>query len=155
MEILLLKHSNFQEACDVAVSQTVGKESDILKFFQESQNKNLNNIFIAVEKNKIVGVIGWYKDDGSWAGKSLGELFPYGENIFWTSFFTVAEEYRGKGLGTKLMNYLKSKLIRLDAKELWTYTTRAKGFYEKNGFIFIKRAIIENELHDFLKYTFN
>jgi GNAT superfamily N-acetyltransferase len=120
----------------------------------KSLKQNLGNIFVAVKDDQVIGLIGRYQDSGRWAGKSLGDLFPKGKDIYWVSYFAVSDSLRGQGLGTRLMQHLIGEVKKKQARELWVYTRRARGFYEKMGFTFITCRVIEDEAHDFLKYSF-
>lgn len=156
MELVIepLSQSNKLDALQLVLDADVGPRTRTMRFFNQSLRRNRNNIFLGVHNGKVVGIIGWYLDNGTWAGKSLGSLFPYGEKVYWVSYFAVSERLRGRGIGTKLMQRLLSEMKEKNARELWTYTRRAKLFYEKMGFTFIKRAIIEHGYHDFLKIKF-
>lgn len=150
-----LTEDNKRAALRIIVESHVGTKYNTIRFFNTSLRQNLSNIYVASEDGIILGVIGWYQDDGKWAGKSLGNLFPYGIDTYWVSYFAVDIKLRGAGIGSILMKYLFQELKIKKAKELWTYTLRAKIFYEKIGFTFTKRAKIENKLHYFLKYSFS
>ena len=149
-----LPEENKRDAMNLIVESNVGTRNGTLRFFNKSLRQQLLNIYVASEGDSLLGVIGWYTDDGKWAGKSLEKLFPYGDDKYWVSYFAVNSNIRGTGIGSKLMKYLFDELKSKNAKELWTYTLRAKVFYEKLGFTFIKRSKIENKLHYFLKYSF-
>lgn len=149
-----LSDENKRQALAIAVAAKVGTHSKIIRFFNKSLRDKNKNIFSAEDNRKTVGVIGWYQDNGSWAGKSLGEIFPYGDDIYWVSYFAVDEKLRRRGIGTLLIEHLIEAIRQRGGRELWVYTLRARGFYEKMGFSFVVRRIIENEGHDFLKYSF-
>lgn len=154
-KILPLTGENKEQALQIVLESKVGTKRDALKFFNKCLRNETDNCFLCVADSEYVGLIGWYQDDGSWAGKSLGKLFPYGKDVYWVSFFGVTEKTRGKGVGTFLMDKLLSVVREKNARELWTYSGRARVFYEKMGFTFITRTIIENEPHDFLKFKFD
>lgn len=98
----------------------------------------------------MVGEIGWYHDDGGFAGKALGKNFPYGKNIYWLGHFAVDPNFRGKGVGTALLEYLEDVIKKLGGRELWVYTDQARVFYEKVGFGFVQKAWIEECWEDVL-----
>ena len=150
-----LSEENKKYAIQIVLESKVGTKQMALDFFNKCLKNKTDNCFLCVSGTEYIGLIGWYQDDGSWAGESLGELFPYGKDIYWVSFFGVREKMRGKGIGTFLMRKLLSVVRKKKARELWTYSGRAKIFYEKMGLVFVTRAIIENEPHDFLKFKFN
>lgn len=152
VQIESLTEKTKYEARDLVVKADIGPSLRVIKFFNKSLRQQHNNIFLAMVDDHIVGIIGWYIDDGHWAGKSLGKLFPYGNDIYWVSYFAVIEEYRGKGIGKILMEKLFGEMKKKHAKVLWVYTRKARGFYEKMGFQFVTRTHIESCDHDFLKY---
>lgn len=149
-----LTDANKYEARDLAVNAEVGPARRVIVFYNKSLRQHDNNVFVATQNGRVIGIIGWYKDDGSWAGKSLGTLFPYGKDIYWVSYFAVMEEFRRKGIGTVLMKKLLQEISEKHAQELWVYTGKARVFYEKMGFTMVTRAHIEHAEHDFLKYVF-
>ncbi len=143
------------DAVEIAVTADVGERKEIVHFFDKSLNENTKNIFVAKIDNKIIGVIGWYQDKGSFIKKILGNIFPTGQNIYWVSFFAVDTDYRSHGVGTLLMKKLLDELKNKKAAELWTYSRRAKIFYKKMGFKFVTNKILDGDPHDFLKYIFS
>ena len=55
---------------------------------------------------------------------------------FYAGRICVLQEYRGTGLGGKILAELSRKAVSLSAKSLAVSAQcRAKGFYEKNGYI--------------------
>jgi GNAT superfamily N-acetyltransferase len=154
INIINLKEDKVEAAVQVGVTQDVGDIERITRSYKDSISRDLKNNYIAEIDNEVVGITGYYKDMGDWAGESLGNLFPYGEDVYWVNYFAVSDKYKGKGIGSQLINKLIEGLRIIHAKELWTYTTRARVFYEKSGFEFVVNSVIENEPHDFLKMNF-
>lgn len=76
---------------------------------------------------------------------------PYGKDIYWLSHFATDRNFRNKGIGRSLLNYLEGIVKILGGRELWVYTDQARGFYEKNGFIFVQKAYIVESWEDVLK----
>jgi N-acetylglutamate synthase-like GNAT family acetyltransferase len=54
------------------------------------------------------------------------------------------------GVGTQLIKHLEKVISNMNGKELWVYSERARGFYERKGFIFVQRGYIEDCWQDFL-----
>ena len=81
----------------------------------------------------------------------MGDKFPYGTNVYWLSHFAINEKYRHQGIGTLLLQFLENEIRKFGGKQLWVYTSQARGFYEKKGFVFIKKALIDEEWEEVLK----
>ncbi|MBI2049537.1 GNAT family N-acetyltransferase [Candidatus Roizmanbacteria bacterium] len=145
LEIKPLNKSTYEDAVRIAIVGNTGLEKDIRKRLKE------DHYFVAVDGDKVVGEIGWYQDNGSFAGEALGDRFPYGKNIYWLGHFAVDRPSRNKGIGKLLLKYLEDIIKGLGGRELWVYTDQARGFYEKNGFVFVKKAMIEDCWQDVLK----
>ena len=73
------------------------------------------------------------RDDGRIVGGVLGALWL--EWLF-VELLWLAEAFRGRDVGTELMNTLQDEARRLGAKNAYvdTFTFQAPGFYEKLGF---------------------
>lgn len=84
----------------------------------------------------------------------MKDNFPYGKDVYWVGHFAVEKDYRNNKIGTKLLTYLGHVVKQLGARGLWVYTSQARGFYEKNGFVFVQKGEIDNEWEDFLKKDF-
>jgi GNAT superfamily N-acetyltransferase len=78
--------------------------------------------------------------DGSiFVGCSSGLVYKNGEKYNnWcqlTDLF-IEKDYRGQGLGKKVLNKLEEKLISLEIHNIWTWTAgyEAPDFYKKQGY---------------------
>lgn len=86
--------------------------------------------FVATDEPEgtIVGVIGFCPDKDDWPG------------ILWGTWFFVAPEYRGHGIGTKLLKYVTDCVRELGVRKLFFDTSSdnlyavALNFYERFGF---------------------
>jgi len=145
LEIVSLNKDTYEQAVKLALEGETGNEADIRR-----RLKKFRQYFVALGKGKVVGEIGWYHDDGGFAGKALGKNFPYGKNIYWLGHFAVDPNFRGKGVGTALLEYLEDVIKKLGGRELWVYTDQARVFYEKVGFGFVQKAWIEECWEDVL-----
>ncbi|WEX76702.1 GNAT family N-acetyltransferase [Sinorhizobium numidicum] len=76
-------------------------------------------------------------------GETAGFLALSAEN-FVTALY-VAERHRGAGIGTALLREAKKRAI--DELKLWTFehNTGAQRFYEREGFVPVRRTSGENE----------
>ena len=82
--------------------------------------------FVAMHKNMIVGIALTYIRYSTWKGKTL-----HLEDL------VVKEEYRGSGLGSKLLNEViklgESLKVRRISWEVLDWNTPAINFYESRG----------------------
>ena len=84
--------------------------------------------WVAIDKSKVVGVIGLYS------------LAVDKHNTLWTGWFGVSPKSRGKGIGTKLLDFIIQKSRRANKKFLRLYTSDsliesdAQKLYDKVGF---------------------
>lgn len=151
LKILAITKHNIQQAIDIAVEATVGERVDIERDMQKNLNEKTNRYFAAYYGNKMVGEIGWYQDKEGFAKKALGDIFPEGEDIFWVAYFSVKPELRGKGVGKILMAKIETEVKNKGCHKRYVYTSRARKFYEKCGFKFLKKGYIEDCWQDFLR----
>lgn len=106
----------------------LGKEG--IKFISKRIRGYGGAIFVAREKDIVIGyiVIGTVQNH-VWRGKMR---VAYIENIY------ICEEYRGKGIGTLLMDKAKiwAKIKRVNTLhvEIIYQNTKAEDFYSKFGF---------------------
>ncbi len=105
------------------------KEKNIKQYFKWLMKRDEEGFFVAEIDGKIAGFVAadstWY----SFFDAEVGEIHE----------IVVLKEYKGKGIGKKLMeaaeNYLKSKGYSII--ELWVGEKNhvAKKFYEKLGYV--------------------
>ena len=95
--------------------------------FDEIIKRQDTKIFVAVDKNKVVGLATFYLLPNIRHGWHRGHV---------EDFFTTAT-YRGKGVGTQIFNTIKDyckkthiKVIKLDSEKT---NLSAHAFYEENG----------------------
>lgn len=146
VNVIPLTEDRYEDAVRIAIEGETGEEKDI-----RPRLKDYYRHFVAEVNRETIGEIGWYKDNGEFAGKAMGTDFPEGDNVYWISHFAVDKKYKGKGVGTKLIQYLEKIIKKLGGTELWVYTSRARGFYEKQGFDFVQKTFLEGEWEDVLK----
>ena len=84
------------------------------------------------------------EDNGIVIGLILGE--PLKGNLALVSLFTVAKEYRGKGIGAKLISTFEKKCQENDIKHIMlfapSFNESTVEFYRKKQFIAGKEHII-------------
>ncbi|TSC74983.1 MAG: peptidyl-prolyl isomerase [Parcubacteria group bacterium Gr01-1014_30] len=109
--------------------------------FVKSQIKK-GEYFVAEDRNQVVGVI---------------SLRKKADNIMYIETLAVAEKFRGRGIGTKLVEFAKSaakeqKVQALRAYAFYEYETG--DFYKKLGFSLLKkRGVYSNRKFYRLEYT--
>lgn len=91
---------------------------------------NKDEIIVAVDNdNRCIGFI-WYIPHGAF------HAFPY------LHIIAVKEEYRGKGLGSRIIEHLESVLAENNSKcflVVADFNTEAKRLYDKIGYIEVGR----------------
>jgi N-acetylglutamate synthase-like GNAT family acetyltransferase len=110
--------------------ERINKENDI----QDVEEKNI--MFVALDNNKFAG----------------GIQASITEDSMYIARLVVSEEYRGKQIGTNLMNIIEDKARMLGIYSISTGTVefQARGFYEKQGFKVV--MIKENDPRGFDSY---
>lgn len=58
-----------EDAVRIAVESNTGKDKDV-----RPRLKEYKRYFIAIDKSRVVGEIGWYQDEGEFAGNLLLRL---------------------------------------------------------------------------------
>jgi amino-acid N-acetyltransferase len=84
---------------------------------------SLNNFFVALEENKVVGAIGLEKYENCGLLRSMA----------------VSPAFRNKGLASALVQQLESHAAALGIKCMYLLTETAPGFFEKKGYEKISR----------------
>jgi GNAT superfamily N-acetyltransferase len=146
IKIKPIDDSTYKEAVRIAVE---GDTDDT--FYAQQWLKNYDRYYVAMNKNRVVGEIGWYQDDGTLSGKVLGDKFPHGNNNYWISHFAVDKRFRNKGIGGLLFKYIEKVVKEKGAKELWVYTDTAQEFYLKHGFTFVAKGEVDDYIEEIFK----
>ena len=68
-----------------------------------------------------------------------GDLTP------WVAGTFVVPAVRGRGVGTALMRHAVAEVARLGLRELFLYTSSARGFYEQLGWVALAEDVYEGE----------
>lgn len=79
---------------------------------------------------------------------------PQGKILYVTSF-GLLNDYRGKGLGMRMVDLMKDHLEKHGLKHIYLRTSKARAFYEKAGFECLKTCRDEDGHYDIMKYTLN
>ena len=101
------------------------------------------NLLVAEEDGTIKGVVIYQ------IKKVKGNQNLLDSKVVWISEICVDEDYRGQGIGTKLIDHLKQLCKEQGIKRLelncWEFNEKARKFYEENEFT-TQRRIMEIKL---------
>ena len=106
---------------------------------------------ICLHEDKVIGVIGWYKDNVNYAKNAMGSYFP-GEDAFWVGFFGVKKDFQNHGVGTTLFESMEKAILNKGAIEWWVSSVPdAQSFYEGKGFSDVCTGEINGNKKYFMK----
>lgn len=129
IKILPLIRDRFDEAVEVVLRVELDTREEI-----EHHLQHIDAHYIAVDGERIVGVIGWYQDNVHWADAAMGDKFP-GQQAYWVGFFAVEKEYRGKGIGFALLKKLEEVIKDKKQDKLWVSSVpETRAYYERQGY---------------------
>ena len=87
-------------------------------------------IWVAFDNGKPVGTVGLLRTD----------LLSRQEFTPWMAVLRVLPEYRGRGIATRLQEYILREAARMGYREIYLYT-KMTGFYEKSGWVFLEHDL--------------
>lgn len=122
---------------------TVGSEMSYRKHFEEILSNKSSLIALAELESQIVGIIDYitYKKGMLRVG-SLGNVF-------------VLEDYRGKGIGSKLIEYamdkLRNKKCNYIISGVRVNNSDAQNFWKKRGFTIDEESIVNYSMRKELR----
>lgn len=146
IKIQRLTKENFKRAVDLVLKAKLDTREEI-----EHHLEHIDAHYIALDKNKLIGVIGWYQDNVNYATKAMGNKFP-GTKAYWVGFFAVDEKFRSKGVGYALLSKLQQVIKENGVNELWVSSIpETKKYYEKQGFKTVMKGKIGGNLKSFMK----
>lgn len=135
IKIAPLTKGKFDEAVDLVLEAKLDTREEI-----EHHLQHIEAHFVALDRNKVVGVIGWYQDNVNYANEAMGDDFP-GEEAYWVGFFAVDKKYRFKGIGKALLDKLEQTVKEKGVNRLYVCSVgETQSYYEKHGFELIKEA---------------
>jgi|SRR3990167_293135 len=145
VQIESLTKERLDEAIDLVFNAGLDTREEILHHLE-----HLDAHYIALENNKIIGVIGWYQDDVDYAIEAMGDKFP-GENAYWVGFFVVDKNHRSKGIGYSLLQKIEDILKNKGIDKLWVSSVpESRKYYERQGFSFFMEGKIGGKQKYFL-----
>jgi GNAT superfamily N-acetyltransferase len=138
-----LTRERLQEAIDVVFETGLDTKEEI-----EHHLEHIDAHYVAIDGDKIIGVIGWYQDTVNYATNAMGDKFP-GPEAYWVGFFAVQENYRGKGIGYALLQKLESALKEKGVNVLWVSSVPEAGkYYERQNY----QLVMEGRINGNQKY---
>jgi GNAT superfamily N-acetyltransferase len=144
-QIIPLTQTKFTSAVSVVMRAGLDTQEEI-----EHHLRHLDEYYIAVVDNKVIGVIGWYQDNVHYADKAMGNKFP-GEEAYWVGFFAVDKDYQNRGIGTALLQKLEHVVKERQVKTIWVSSVpETKSYYEHNGFELVLEGYIGGKQKFFL-----
>jgi GNAT superfamily N-acetyltransferase len=147
--IIPLTQERLDEATDLVVRAELDTREEI-----EHHLQHLDAHYVAMDGNKVIGVIGWYQDNVHYADAAMGDKFP-GEQAYWVGFFAVDQHYQKLGIGTALLKKLENVIGEKDSTELWVSSVpETKSYYEQNGFYLVMEGEISGNQKFFLVKKF-
>lgn len=137
IRIQSLTKEKFKEAVNLVLKAKLDTRKEI-----EHHLEHIEAHDVAVDKNKIVGVIGWYQDTVDYATKAMGDIFP-GTEAYWVGFFVVDKKYQGQGIGYALISKLEQVIKGKGATQLWVSSVpETKDYYKRQGFEIVMQGKI-------------
>jgi len=82
------------------------------------------------------------------AGVLLASVDAAGRRIF-INHLLVLERFRGSGVGSALMDRLEHEARQAGIRQIWFFTLKARGFYEKRGYR-VTRDLLPQALQTFV-----
>ena len=139
IKIVPLTKTTFEDAVQVVLNAKLDTRVEVEHHLTHTEAN-----FIAKDGEKVIGVIGWYQDKEDWATEAMGHRFP-GTEVYWVGFFAVDQKYRGRGIGSKLLNYIEEKLKSKGETELWVSSVpKTKSYYQMHGF----KTVMTGKIHN-------
>lgn len=129
---------------EILSSKAIGANLDPKKYKKlESIYKEVvsTESFVAIDKEKVIGVVGLYK------------IKEDVINTFWLGWFFVDPNIRGKGIGGLLLDYAIGEAKKRGTKYLKLYTSNhpnekiAQILYKKRGFKITKRELLKDGMY--------
>lgn len=121
------------------------KLSDFELDLRESlSDVDIPKTWLLMENNEIYGTASVLQHDM----KTNTELSPWLANIF------IRKEKRGLGWGKKFVQRVMDEIKQLGVREIYLFTEDQQVFYEKLGWIVLKREVYEGKYVVVMRYAF-
>jgi len=119
-QLILLIKKSFEKSKSWAIDET----NNVI-------NKKEGVIYVAVDNNKFIGFIGLKKyQERPWAEKFI----DFKKSIA-LSWIALLKEYRGKGIGSKLLDVADEQVKKWGKERIWLNCKEDRiNFYKRNGY---------------------
>jgi len=116
---------------------------EVVAYLSETNKKDYPFVFVAVYDNKCMATVSIFENDL----KTQKELTP------WLASLYVEPKYRGKGVGEKLIERIKSEVKQLGFNTLYLRTEYTADYYKQLGWDFLyKTKDIKDQETEVFKY---
>ena len=139
MTIITIRHANTNDLAHIVHHYGPGDDpwdpfDDMIKL----QRIPLEGLIIAEIDGKYAGFLYWFVGENPW-------FDPFVEKYGYITEVQVLENYRGQGVGKKLLVYALEQLKKKPIDAIYTATTEdnivAKHLYDSNGFRPFSRTV--------------
>jgi len=145
IKIVPLSQAKFEEAVNLVLKAGLDSREEI-----EHHLKHLESHFLSLDRQKIVGIIGWYRDNVYYASTAMGDKFP-GVDAYWVGFFAVDQKKRGLGIGFSLLKKLEETVKAMGADKLYVSSIpQTRFYYQRQGFKLLMTGKISGNLKFFM-----
>lgn len=128
LEIAKLIKDGWNSAYKGIISDEYLNNMDVEKIadkWKQRIENDIDNIYVYKENNQILGVIKYGKEENSYYNENMGEIY----------ILYVKPENKRNGIGTQLLEFVKSKLIKEGYNKMivWCLKGNVQGanFYKK------------------------
>ncbi|SEF48376.1 N-acetyltransferase [Paenibacillus sp. UNC499MF] len=114
----------------VHIIQGYARQGIMLPRDREMVRRHLDTFVVAVDEDALIG---------------CGSLTRLGENLVEIRSLGVSEDYKGQGVGTRLVDFLLEEARRLNITKVMALTYEVK-FFQKNGFRIVPKHIFPEKV---------
>lgn len=121
---LQVHENKFDSLKSTKIENAIKYKNELL----ETINKQHGELLVAKDGNKIIGLVAWF----------LEEEYEFDEPYGYISDIVVSENFRGQGVGQKLLDVAIQHIKNTEVKRIHIgvllANSETKDFYLKNGF---------------------
>lgn len=100
---------------------------NVIEYFSNTNKKDFPITLVSLIDNKCIGTVSIFENDL----KTQKDFTP------WLASLYVTPDYRGKGVGQKLISKVQGIVRELGFETLYLRTENASNYYKKLGFEFV------------------